>query len=330
MSKLYFDVNSTGKKKKKEKKSLLEEFDEIEDYSPVSTIANFKPEKKKKKTSIEEMEDANEMGDDWLRTISTFKQEPIKLTKKRSSESIFDYMGNGKKKKKKKKKSSEAKDYALEFEPELTLIRNLLEDQTHFTQSLQRRYDVLDSAKSSARGVGKFTTDLINSINQARGVSMQLVNNMANLKKTIADLNMKERKDLMAKNEEEGDNMGNFSAAFLKKMIQQDRADAYLYGDDSPAEGDANDIFDNLTDQLADSERPDEIERFLKYEKENVEVIAVVNPDDLTDYHLEAVTPNGDIIDDYPLPEISSLEVNPSTGLASDEMHTKYRVLFDN
>ena len=327
MDKLILDIEKP-KKKKKEKKSLLEEFDEMEEYSARSTIADYKPKKEKKKTSAEEIEEANEMGDDWLRTISTFKQEPIKLSKSKSSESIFDYMGNGKKKKKKKKKESDIKDYSVEFEPEMTLIKNLLEDQTQFIQSLQRRYDVMDSAKSSARGVGKFTTDLIASINQARGVSIQLVNNMASLKKTIADLNMKERKEKMAQQGGDDSDIGNFSAAFLKKMIQQDRADAYLYGDDSPAEGDADDIFDNLTTQLADSDRPEEVDKYLKYENQNVEVVALVNPDNLNDYELQAIDDEGNIIDDYPLPEISSLEVNPSTGLAADELHTKYKVIY--
>lgn len=324
-----FDDEKNKKKDKKQKKekTLLEEFDDIEDYAPAIPIASYRPQKEAKST-YEQMEEANEMGDQWLRTISNFKQEPIKSKKNVTTDRIFDFMGNGKKGKKKKKKKEEMKDYAVEFEPEMNLMQNLLSDQVQFTQSLQRRYNVLDSAKSSARGVGKYTTDLINSINQARSTSLQYVDKMASLKKTIAELNMKERKENAAHNSIEGEDIENFSANFLRKMIQQNREDAYLYGDDSPMEGSADDILENIDLGLEGSERSEDIDKYLKYENRNVEFIAVVDPDDESKYELQAYADDGERIMDYPIPQISRLDINRSTGLASDEYHTKYKVQY--
>lgn len=317
------------KKDEKEEKSLLEELDDIEDYAPVIPIAGYRPQKEKKPT-YEQMEEANEMGDQWLRTISNFKQEPIKAKKNVSTDRIFDYMGNGKKGKKKKKKKETVKDYSVEFEPEMNLMQNLLSDQIKFTQSLQRRYDILDSSKSSVRGVGKFTTDLINSINQARSTSLQYVDKMAGLKKSIAELNLKERKENAAQNGGDSEDMGQFSAAFLRKMIQQNREDAYLYGDDSPMEGNADDILDNISLGLEGIERSEDIDKYLKYENRNVEFIAVVDPDNESDFEIQAYADDGERIMDYPIPEVSRLDINRSTGLASDEYHTKYKVKYKN
>ena len=109
---------------------------------------------------------------------------------------VYDFLhGGGKKKKKKKKEAEGPKDYSHEFEAEMGLYQNLLKDSTAFTDSLQKRYYSLESSKSSARGIGKFTTDLISAINQSRDGSIKLISQIASLKKDIINLNMKERKE---------------------------------------------------------------------------------------------------------------------------------------
>lgn len=308
-------------------KSLLDEIDDIERES-ISMISSFRP-KSKKKTDIDSLQEANSDGDDWLRTIETFKAEPIKGTRK-NSDGIFDYFGeDGKKKKKKKKKDkNDVTDYNKEFEPEMNLLQNLLSEQSRFTSSLQKRYDTLESSKSSARGVGKFTTDLITSINQGRSTSLQIANNIVNLKKTIADLNMKERKERAATEGGDYENMGMYSANFLKQVLRESRKDLGAYGDDSPVDGNADDIFANVSSELADSDRSDEIEQYLRYEKDNVQIYAFVNKE-TNDYHLEAITESGKKLDDYPIPQIKSLEINQSTEVASDEYHTKYPIIWE-
>lgn len=339
MDLIYGEKHKKAKKKEKEKKkdklSILDEFDEMDQMeSSFPTIGSYKPDKEEKKNKVEEMQASNEMGDDWLKTIANFKQEPIKARKQKSEDSIFDYIGGKKKKKKKKDKEGKEKelvDYNVVFEPEVTLMKNLLSDQTQFTQSLQRRYDILDSSKSSARGVGKFTTDLIQSVNQARTTSMQLIDRIASLKKTAIDLNMKEKKEagaLVDGNSPE--ELNQFSADFLKKIIRTKREDLSLYDDGGPMDGTADDIFANIEDEMRDSERSGEVDAFLKYEKRGVEVIAKVDPDDYDKFRFEAVAADGEILDDYPLPEVTSLEINRSTGYASDEFHTKYKIEFES
>lgn len=206
-------------------------------------------------------------------------------------------------------------------------MRNMLEDATKFTDSLQKRYYALESTKSSARGVGKFTTDLISSINQSRSVSSQLLNNITSLKKSIADLNMKERKEAAAANGGDGEDLSNFSASFLRKLIQQDRSDAAMYGDAVPISGDEDDIFDNISELLADNGRSDEVDKYLKYENRNVELVAYVDPD--TDaYEIKAIAEDGEELYDYPIPEVERMDINHSTEIATDEYHTRYRIIW--
>ena len=317
---------------KVKKRSLLDEYDELELEEPAMSFNKFRPSeiKKEKETSeLAKSVDEDEIDDDWLGVLSQWKTPKVKTHKNYRNSDVFDFLHgeSGKKKKKKKKEKEGPKDYYDDFAPEIGLMRNMLEDATKFTDSLQKRYYALESTKSSARGVGKFTTDLISSINQSRSVSSQLLNNITSLKKSIADLNMKERKEAAAANGGDGEDLSNFSASFLRKLIQQDRSDAAMYGDAVPISGDEDDIFDNISELLADNGRSDEVDKYLKYENRNVELVAYVDPD--TDaYEIKAIAEDGEELYDYPIPEVERMDINHSTEIATDEYHTRYRIIW--
>ena len=317
---------------KVKKRSLLDEYDELELEEPAMSFNKFRPSeiKKEKETSeLAKSVDEDEIDDDWLGVLSQWKTPKVKTHKNYRNSDVFDFLHgeSGKKKKKKKKEKEGPKDYYDDFAPEIGLMRNMLEDATKFTDSLQKRYYALESTKSSARGVGKFTTDLISSINQSRSVSSQLLNNITSLKKSMADLNMKERKEAAAANGGDGEDLSNFSASFLRKLIQQDRSDAAMYGDAVPISGDEDDIFDNISELLADNGRSDEVDKYLKYENRNVELVAYVDPD--TDaYEIKAIAEDGEELYDYPIPEVERMDINHSTEIATDEYHTIYRIIW--
>ena len=317
---------------KVKKRSLLDEYDELELEEPAMSFNKFRPSEIKKEKETSELArsvDEDEIDDDWLGVLSQWKTPKVKTHKNYRNSDVFDFLHgeSGKKKKKKKKEKEGPKDYYDDFAPEIGLMRNMLEDATKFTDSLQKRYYALESTKSSARGVGKFTTDLISSINQSRSVSSQLLNNITSLKKSIADLNMKERKEASAANGGDGEDLSNFSASFLRKLIQQDRSDAAMYGDAVPISGDEDDIFDNISELLADNGRSDEVDKYLKYENRNVELVAYVDPD--TDaYEIKAIAEDGEELYDYPIPEVERMDINHSTEIATDEYHTRYRIIW--
>lgn len=322
MTEVIFDCDQ--KKKKKKKKSLLDELDAL-DVQPTSISAHRPKHKKEAEDSANE---DNVDGDSWLETITSFKPGPL-TTRGRSSyrrnSGIFDDY-DGKKKKKKKKGKEEAVDYGKELEPEMHLLRNLLNEQSRFTDSLQKRYDVMSNSKTAARGVGKFTTDLIGQITQARAASEKLVMDIINAKKTVAELNMKERKEKGAL-VGDGEDLSAFSSRFLQQVLKENRKDLSTYGNDAPMEGTDDDIYDNIALELGDEEqRSDEVDLFLKYEKRNPKVVAMVNSE-TEEYQLVAIAgDNGEILEDYPVPETDGLSINRSTNIATDDYHAKYEI----
>ena len=128
------------KKKKNKILSELSELDEL-DYEPTAVmISSQRPEKEKKHKSEAERIEEETSQDDWLATVANFKAEPIKR-KSHTPSDIFNYYDKGKKKKKKKKKDG-LTDFNKEFENEMNIIKELMVDQSKFTDSLQKKYDV--------------------------------------------------------------------------------------------------------------------------------------------------------------------------------------------
>ena len=243
--------------------------------------------------------------------------------------SMFDDVFNpyGNKKKKKKKNKNEPTDYEKKFEPEAALLRSLLIDQNKFVDSLQKEYDFLKSNKSTSRGINKNITDLISNITNARNLSMQLIDKNTSLKKTIADLTMKERKELFGNSLDDVENLNDFASTYLKQMISErhqlmagTNSDISDYSIDEMA----SIVSDTLLNSEDAEERSDETRKYLEYENRNVTVYVYMNPSDETDYDYVAIDENGDELDDYPLPFKGKLTVNRSTNMATDIYGQKY------
>ena len=183
----------------------------------------------------------------------------------------------------------------------------------------------MESQKSSARGTGKFTTDLISNINQARQLSAQLIDKKISTKKAIAELEMKERKELGANLN--SDDVNNFAAEYLKNIISNRPEMSGSYGNYEIGDVDDEGLISAI-DSNIDDERGDEVAAYLKYENMDVTIKVVMNPDDLDDYDFIAETKDGEILDDYPLPEHTTLSLNRSTMIATDAYGKKYHAEF--
>ena len=325
-----FDSLVPGNKKSKREK-ILEQLDELdnEEIIPQKTTENnssnflpssLSPKKKKKNTQPQKTED------EWFNDLIETSELRVTTGKRKS---MFDDVFNpdGKKKKKKKKNKNEPTDYEKKFEPEAALLRSLLIDQNKFVDSLQKEYDFLKSNKSTSRGINKNITDLISNITNARNLSMQLIDKNTSLKKTIADLTMKERKELFGNSLDDVENLNDFASTYLKQMISErhqlmagTNSDISDYSIDEMA----SIVSDTLLNSEDAEERSDEIRKYLEYENRNVTVYVYMNPSDETDYDYVAIDENGDELDDYPLPFKGKLTVNRSTNMATDIYGQKY------
>lgn len=345
MGKIYLDeIEFNSKRTVKRKKNLLSELDELDDMEislPSSIYSKTKKEKEKSKKESKDSDvnaASDELDDEWLSTITSFKAPKIK----KKSKSIFDgfELENGKKGKKKKGKEKKGQmvNHKKDFEPEMALLRNLQLQQSRFVDSLQKKYDQFENTKSTARGVGKFTTDLINSITSARSVSLQLIDKIISTKKTIADLDFKERKEFGSQSNSEQANLTNYASTYLKQMMsvgrnnivgQQESYDPGVMND-----ADDDDLFSSIDESLGDTGRSEDVEKYLKYENDNVEVKVIwydnCQDDDIDNkYDFIAYDQKGNVIDDYPLPHKTKMNINRSTGTAIDLYGNKYQLIID-
>lgn len=318
------DVDEVIPKRRSTK--ILEALDELEN-DDVVLVSSFK---KKEEPPAEEIDSIGSYTDEeWMTTLASLKKP--KCRKKHIS-SLFDGTDYeyGKPKKKKKKKKDDLTDYNEMFDKEIRLIQNQLQDQSKFVQSLQRRYDAMDAQKSTARGVGKYTTDLIGVLNSARALNKDLIRELVSTKKTIAELSMKEKKEFGV-DIDAGSDVGQFASSYLKQIMSM-KKDAFDTGefavDDITSD---DDLFDAISTTISNSDqeqRSDEARQYLKYESQNVQIRLVYNNTTEEKYFI-AETDDGEIIDDYPLPTTAdSCSINRSTGIAIDKYGKKYHVIF--
>ena len=288
--------------------------------------------KKKEKEEKESKKAAEEEDDEDFMTF--IKATSPKTRKGKRFKFNVDY--GDEKKKKKKNKDKTIVNHKKDFEPEMMILRNLQLEQDKFVDSLQKKYDQMENTKSTARGVGKYTTDLINTITSARATSLQIVDKIISTKKTIADLDFKERKEFGSNNNSEQTNLANYASTYLKQMMTVGRNNVVgeqgSYSVDDIDSEDTDDLFSSIDESLGETDRSDEVDRYLKYENDNIEVKVVwhddVSDDDITKkYDFIAEDPEGNIIDDYPLPEKTKMSINRSTGMATDLYGTKYKLI---
>lgn len=288
--------------------------------------SSLTPKKKKHKITI-----PHQTEDEWFNELIETSEIKAKAGKRRTMfDDVFNNPDGKKKKKKNKKEKNEVTDYEKKFEPEAALLRNLLIDQNKFVDSLQKEYDFLRNNKSSSRGINKNITDLINNITSARNLSMQLIDKNTNLKKTIADLTMKERKEISNSGLGDGENLSDFASTYLKQMISE-RHQLITGGNSEISDYSTDEMADVISDTLLNSigeieERSDETKKYLEYEHRDVTIFVYMNSSDEDDYEYRAFDKDGIEILDYPLPFKGNLSVNRSTSIATDTYGQKYPI----
>ena len=300
-----------------------------EDTSFLPSLMLKKKEKEKKKRDLFKTEEYD--PDQWFADM--MGKGSIKLNKSKGRNSVFDEFGIKKKKKKgKKKEKSDIVDYKKEFEPEMALFRNLLIDQNRFTDDLQKEFDSIKSVKSSSRGVPKQLADLIENITDARTLSMQLVEKNVNAKKMIAELTLKQKKEMGALNGE-SENMADFASSYMKKLLSERNQLLSGSGDNSIQNyNNPDEIFDVIADSLeADGLLNDteETDLYLKYENSNITVYVVIEDNDIENYTFRAIDDNDIEVLDYPMPLRSKISVNRSTNIATDEYGKKFPIIWE-
>lgn len=94
-----------------------------------------------------------------------------------------------------KPKKVKKKNYNKEFEPELNMLRTLVAEQNRFTADLQKRFqNAAGPASKDAMIPNKTLVELASVIASGRNNSLGILREIGGLKKTIAELYMKQKK----------------------------------------------------------------------------------------------------------------------------------------
>ena len=278
--------------------------------------------------------------DEWFDELMAFNSPKVYRGKGNRHVLTEDGFISGKKKKKKKEKAKDGTplvDYKKEFAPDMALFKNLLVQQNKFTDSLQKEYDYMQGRKSSSRGVTKQLTDLIENINGARSLSMQLVEKNVQAKKLIAELTLKQQKELGNGIADE-ENLADFGSQYLKNMLENRKVMLEASGAEV-VDMDEDSLFDELNDCISSGDNFDddddlsESDLYLKYENRGVTMHVHIfkdddGRDDLENYVFEPYDKDGNYIDDYPIPTHTKISVNNSTNIATDAYGNKYPIIW--
>lgn len=107
-----------------------------------------------------------------------------------------------------KPKKVKKKNYSKEFAPELQMLKTIVADQNKFTADLQKRFNAMAGpATKDAMPPNKTMVDLASVINAGRSNSLGVLKEIGNLKKVIAELYIKQKKEEASGNGSSSDSM---------------------------------------------------------------------------------------------------------------------------
>lgn len=224
--------------------------------------------------------------------------------------------------------------YKKEFSEELVLLYNLLDELNSFDKKLNRKVEGLDSTR--ARGMSKYTNDLIQSLLSCKTNKLQVLREISSIKKTIIDLKMKDQKT--AKNDSEN-SPEIMASSYLNQILGMGR-NTFLSNINNTVMGtsmtnglnfEENDDFDDLLDSKLESGtgRTDEIEKYVQYESLEPK-ICVKKYIDTGDWEFIVMDKFNREIPDYPTPNpetVIPMKFGDDGVMATDKHGRSYKVI---
>jgi hypothetical protein len=246
-------------------------------------------------------------------------------------------------------------DFEKKFDEELTILYDLLEEVNKFGKGLEKKYSTLESSK--VRGISKYTNDLIVSILSSKTSKLQIIREIASIKKIIQELKFKSEKESKDKSGETS--RDQIAGAYLSKLLggmgrskfvqdfggggfnvrsrnDEDEDDAEVLDALEARRGDSDwqrdRIHDMIEQRLDDEEAPNrssESDAYVKYENSGVNICIKRCVDDGT-WEFVAVDRDKQELDDYPLPKrknVGTVRFSQDGNRATDGRGMSYRVI---
>lgn len=247
------------------------------------------------------------------------------------------------------KRNKKAEGYMNQFAEELTLLYGLLEEANDFGSDLDKLYQGMIK---NSRGFSKSTTELINSILSAKQTKLSVLKEISSVKKTIADLTLKESKNSGDTGAVGGVN--TLAASYLNSIIKHGRnnfvnamhgsgddydqrseeIDDFVsrvgdYEDDDERESLNDEILQSLENATGYNVRSSASDAFIRNEIREVNVKVERNVG-TGDWDFIAIDKNGLRVWDYPIPEkstVSPVKFTADGSFCTDKFGRSYKVI---
>lgn len=346
----FIDLNA-----KPNSKSILDELESLSSFGGIVSSENkgkikigkekTKKDKKKEKKTKKKNKDNNVSFDFSLISNDEDPESGIDLGINLDEviDELYDEDGNpiadpiiDEQRKGYKKRKNDKNPFKKEFAEEMTLLYDVYSNVSDLAKDLEKL--VKSTQNSRVRGTSKNFNETIGNLISARSTQLSILKEMTSVKKTIADLKLKE--DAKKNNNDDNKNSALLASTYLQQVLNAGRnnfvqkvrgttrpgflVDSYLpteeEDDDSsdtgtladfagvvPGYSDDEEVEMNeyLMQRLEDEGNPfrsDDGDKLIQYEKRGVQVC--VKRDNATgEYEFIAVDRDNQIVHDYPLPK---------------------------
>ena len=142
-----------------------------------------------------------------------------------------------------------------------------MDEVNKFNKELEKKYKSVEGSKT--RGISKWTTELINSMLSAKTSKLQILKEISNIKKTIADLKIKQ--DGKKANIEGEKSVDLLASQYFQNVLKYGRN---KFIQDLGSSRDDEDEIDDLLEQIEKNKMSyssDELERIQSYIEERLE-----------------------------------------------------------
>lgn len=246
------------------------------------------------------------------------------------------------------KRKKDDNPFKKEFAEELTLLYSLLDEVNKFNKELEKKYKAVEGSKT--RGVSKWTTELINSILSAKTSKLQILKEISNIKKTIADLKIKQ--DGKKANIEGEKSVDLLASQYFQNVLKYGRS---KFVQEMGTVHDDDDEIDDLVERIERNKMsysPDELERIQNYIEERLETegnpfrseagskyiqyenrgvkICIKRCIDTGEWEFIAIDRDNQQVFDYPLPrkrDVGKVRFSDDGRYATDERGRTYKVI---
>lgn len=331
-----------------EEMDFSDEFMKLHEESPYTnenidtTLSDDSPKVSKKKKKGKKSKKEKELDDEKLSLLMDdidISDDPdMQLTdddiylitkkgKKGKKKDLFDE----KQAKKKKKKNLEAR-----FNPELLALKRILKDADEAAGDIKAILARLKDSK--ARYVGKSLTDLLAALNTANSNRASVVRDIANIKKSIVDLNLKVDKANPKKNKDEDTDLEEHGINLFRTILGGSRKDmmnsAREYFKDNQSvdiddDYDPNDDIEARLNAEGNKYRSEQGSAYIKYENMHPSDVIMYRGSD--DWYCDAVDMNNQRMpDDYPRlneDDLGNVQFNLEDLVAQDSKGRRFKVI---